>query len=142
MTVDKNELRMLAEAATHKEWYAGNAYDKPFILKYQIITDTPDGKYVLLDGNQNFPDDCAANVAFVGAANPSTIFALLDELEQMTNNRDMWREQCRSQSVALHEVRANEKQAMAYLHDIREIVGGHDYPEMIQRIRMITEAMK
>lgn len=195
--VNKEELRRLAEAASHKDWYAGNAFDKPFILKYQIITDTPDGKYVLLDGNQNFREDCVANVAFVGAANPAAVLSLMDELSQATLQcakhgkalqeigaalslsagsdlhkqcvpeiyrllqsigsgvTEAYKERIACQEVIDHlraenerlraqlaESQANDRTAMAYLHDIREIVGGYDYPEMIQRIRMVTEAIK
>ncbi len=66
---------------------------------------------------------------------PSTILGLLDELEQMTNNRDMWREQCSRQSATLSEARDNERQAMAYLHEVREIIGGHDFPAMVRNVQ-------
>lgn len=81
--LNRAELRRLAEAAAHKDWYAGNAYGKPLILNSQIITDTPDGKYVLLDGNHHFRADCVANVAFVGAANPAAVLSLLDECDRL-----------------------------------------------------------
>ncbi len=84
----KAELRRLAEAAAHKDWYAGNAYGKPFILNSQIITDTPDGKYVLLDGNHHFRADCVANVAFVGAASPAAVLSLLDQCDKAEAERD------------------------------------------------------
>ena len=86
--LNKAELRRLAEAAAHKDWYAGNAYGKPFILNSQIITDTPEGKYVLLDGNHHFRADCVANVAFVGAANPATVLSLLDQCDKAEAERD------------------------------------------------------
>jgi hypothetical protein len=79
--VNKQELRRLAEAASHKEWRAGNAYGKAFILKYQIIADTDDGAYVLMEGNNNFPEHSVPNIAYVGAANPAAILFLLGELD-------------------------------------------------------------
>lgn len=124
MTIDKQDLRRLAEASKFGAWFKSGD---------------------LLCANQKTGESHGLNVEddrFIAAANPSTILALLDELEQVTNNRDMWQEQCRSQSAALEEVRANERQAMAYLHDVREIVGGCDYPEMIQRIRHLESCKR
>lgn len=79
--LNKQELRRLAEALPHKDWYAGNAYGKKFIADYQVIAPTPEGNYVLLEGNQNFLDHAVANVAFVGACSPSAVLALLDEID-------------------------------------------------------------
>ena len=118
--VNKAELRRLAEAAAHKDWYAGNAYDKPFILKYQIITDTPDGKYVLLDGNKNFPDDCVANVAFVGAANPAAVLSLLDECERLQATCEGLDRQNDAISDEIGKVAAERDAALAELEACRK----------------------
>lgn len=80
--LNKHELRRLAQSLPHKDWYAGNAYGKKFIADYQVIAPTPEGNYVLLEGNQNFLDHAVANVAFVGACSPAAIISLLDELAQ------------------------------------------------------------
>lgn len=139
MIIDKQELRRFAKAATFGPWESvkRTEYDgSPF---YLIQTQVERNGWEIAEIRMDVPHD---NAAFIAAANPSTILALLDELEQVTNNRDMWQEQCRSQSAALQEVRANEKQAMAYLHDVREIVGGYDYPEMIQRIRYLESCKR
>lgn len=123
--VEKAELRRLAEAAAHKDWYAGNAYDKPFTINSQIITDTPDGKYVLLDGNHHFRADCVANVAFVGAASPAVVLSLLDseaqakcEAGHAIQQKDAAYEKCnhlRSElDAALAELEACRKDAERY----------------------------
>ncbi len=151
MEVNKEELRRLAEAAAHKYWYAGNAYDKPFIRKYQIITDTPDGKYVLLDGNQNFPEHCVANVAFVGAANPAAILSLLDELDEAHNGMkyahamrlkkviDGLRADNEGLRAQLAESQANDRTAMGYLAEVRAAVGGDDFPAMVRNVQALRK---
>lgn len=125
--VKKAELRRLAEAAAHKDWYAGNAYDKPFILNSQIITDTPDGKYVLLDGNHHFRADCVANVAFVGAASPAVVLSLLDseaqakcEARHAIYQKDAAYAECKAlraeRDAALAELEACKSQIRALIH--------------------------
>lgn len=89
--LNKQELRRLADAVPHKDWYAGNAYGKKFIADYQVIAPTPEGNYVLLEGNQNFLDHAVANVAFVGACSPSAVLALLDENELLRCDAERYR---------------------------------------------------
>lgn len=78
------ELKRLAEEATGGDWYAGNAYDKRFIAAYQVIVKIEEGNYVILEGNQNFLEDARRNVAYVAAANPKTILALIAENEKLS----------------------------------------------------------
>lgn len=79
-----DELDSKAKAATAGTWRAGNAYDKPFIPKYEVVVDTPEGAYVLLSGNHNFLPDAVANVAHAAAANPATILALTAHIRSLT----------------------------------------------------------
>jgi len=81
------ELRELAQAATPGPWRTGNAYDKSFFSKHQILVDTSDGPYVILEGNNHFPKDCAANVAFAAAANPGAVLELLAHIERLEANQ-------------------------------------------------------
>lgn len=143
---EKAELRRLAEAAAHKDWYAGNAYDKPFILNSQIITDTPDGKYVLLDGNHHFRADCVANVAFVGAASPAVVLSLLDQCDglmaQHARDSATLRELCQARDDAKKErdVALAEREELRRLLDC--FVKGESDPDENQSERhmYVTEA--
>lgn len=85
------EIEALANAVPHQTWRAGNAYGKAFILNYQVIADTPDGAYVLMEGNNNFPEDSVANAAYVGSAQPSTIRALISRLRAAEKDAGRYR---------------------------------------------------
>ena len=41
--------------------------------------------------------------------------------------------ECEKLRTALAESRANDQQAMRYLNQVREIVGGDDFPDMVRR---------
>ncbi|MBD1554687.1 ead/Ea22-like family protein [Pseudomonas typographi] len=81
MTIDYAELKRLAEAAQGRNWRAGNFYGKAFIPAYQVIAETDEGACVILEGNKNFLPEAKANIAFVAAANPAAILALIAENE-------------------------------------------------------------
>ncbi|MBD1602107.1 ead/Ea22-like family protein [Pseudomonas typographi] len=83
MTIDYAELKRLAEAAQGRNWRAGNFYGKAFIPAYQVIAETDEGACVILEGNKNFLPEAKANIAFVAAANPAAILALIAENEQL-----------------------------------------------------------
>lgn len=76
----KAELRRRAALATKGEWRAGNAFHRALVNKHQILVDTDDGVYVILEGNRYFLEDSEANIAFVEAANPQNIEALLEHV--------------------------------------------------------------
>lgn len=70
MTVDKDKLRQLAEAATPGPWFASPSHDH-----YKVLQDNDSGLLPEIAGV-----DERANTAFIAAANPATVLALLDEL--------------------------------------------------------------
>ena len=78
-------LRAAAEAATPGQWRTGGS--KPDSLHEitvygsQVVVDTDIGPKVLMEGNGNFYDEAAANAAFVAAANPAMVLALLDNID-------------------------------------------------------------
>jgi len=84
----QQQLRELAQAAPHKDWRAGSYYGKPFLADIEVLADTPDGLMVVMQGNQNFTAESVAAVAFVGAASPATVLALLDELDTANANHE------------------------------------------------------
>lgn len=51
------------------------------------------------------------------------------------------KDKCRSLEVALAESRANDKQAMAYLTQIRELVGGDDLPDMVEKVKELQSKL-
>ncbi len=80
MTIDHQQLRDLASKATPGEWRQGN------VEKHHIFVESQDAHWlgherVLLRMNKHFPHE--ADAAFIAAASPSTVIALLDELEQL-----------------------------------------------------------
>lgn len=79
----QQQLSELAQAAPHKDWRAGSYYGKPFLADIEVLADTPEGLVVVMQGNQNFTAESVAAGAFVGAASPATVLALLDELDQL-----------------------------------------------------------
>ncbi len=80
-----DELKRLAEASTQGVWRAGNAYSKAFVPAYQIVVETDEGPYVIMEGNQNFLPDAVANIAYVAAASPAAILELIAENERLRN---------------------------------------------------------
>jgi hypothetical protein len=91
MTINKDELRRLAEAATPGLWH--HATDVGQVGSVDV------GDRVLAQAQQLSPRDNAqrdANASFIAAANPSTILALLDELEAAQRDAERYLKLCRS----------------------------------------------
>ncbi|MFN7610550.1 MAG: ead/Ea22-like family protein, partial [bacterium] len=78
---DNSELRRLAEAATPGEWKStyvkGHAFDQVFVENVDLICDVY-GR-------------TSADAAYIAAANPARILALLDEVEALKRERDKWK---------------------------------------------------
>lgn len=121
----QQQLRELAQAAPHKDWRAGNYYSKPFLLDIEVLADTPDGLMVVLQGNQNFAAESVASVAFVGAASPAAILALLDEIERLQD--------------ALQEERQLRAKVGRIAHYLNEFASGRS---SFSRIREINDAIQ
>lgn len=47
--------------------------------------------------------------------------------------------ECEELRRALSESRANDRQAMAYLNEVRAIVGGDDFPGMVERVAKLQD---
>ena len=75
MTIDKQELKALAEAATPGPW------------KKTIDGVMPEGRGFGIFGNSG-ATDAEENRTFIAAANPATILALLAEIEQLRNSHE------------------------------------------------------
>ncbi|EXF45212.1 hypothetical protein BAY1663_02291 [Pseudomonas sp. BAY1663] len=60
--------------------------------------------------------------------------ALQDALSAVTAERDRLQSQ-------LAETQANDRAAMGYLHDVRQLVGGSDFPEMVRNVARMVDAL-
>ena len=130
MTIDINELRRLAQAATSGEWY---------VERGNHIC----GRIEVTDGEEEWPPviactdddetnvDFEANAAFIAAANPTAISELLDRLEVAEKERDheKWlRERAEDYAKAVEEQREalrariaemEKQEPVAWLHETR-----------------------
>ena len=59
---------------------------------------------------------------------------LMRALEQV----DALQVECEKLRAALSESQANDRQAMYYLNQVRKIVGGYDFPDMVERCRELV----
>lgn len=96
MKVDMVKLRILAETATGGDWE----------YRLGLIRTMPDADgYVPIAVAPNSPKSWRgqrdANMGFIAAAKPDAILSLLDELERLERNRDMWKAQCAVQAGQL-----------------------------------------
>ena len=89
MTIDTNELRRLAQAATPGPWKTGQYLGS--LRQFVIHTDVGDkgrGSDVAFTSIAFGSDETVANARLIAAANPSAISELLDRLEATEEERD------------------------------------------------------
>ena len=80
------EIEKTARAATGGQWRQGERH-----YRHQVITegyglfppDTSFGQYVILDGNQNFPEDAKKNVAHAASANPAAVLEMAQLIREL-----------------------------------------------------------
>lgn len=72
---------------------------------------------------------------YIAAAQPSAILALLDKVEALEKERD-------ELAALFAESRANDSAAMGYLSQVRKIVGGDDFPAVIDKVRELAQPSK
>lgn len=123
MTIDINELRRLAQAATSGEWYVerGNhIYGRNEVTDgeevwHPVIACTDDDEV-----NVNFE----ANAAFIAAANPAAVSEMIDRLEATEKDRSNFIVEigrlCAQCDALRAKIEAMEKQEpVAWLHESR-----------------------
>ena len=71
------EIEARAKVATKGAWRVGEWMPRETVGRHQVVVDTDEGPYVILEGNQNFIDDANENAAFVAAANPAAILSII-----------------------------------------------------------------
>lgn len=93
MTINKDELRRLAEAATPGPWhyYAGETDEEAAWSTQFPTVGGPDSEIIGTEGFYSEKSRDEANAEFVAAANPTTILALLDELEAAQKDAGRYR---------------------------------------------------
>ena len=62
-------------------------------------------------------------------------YVLYEDYEALQADYQRLQTECLAMSQVLAECRANDRQAMYYLNQVREIVGGDDFPDMVERCR-------
>lgn len=78
----------------------------------------------------------------IAESNLSTIDELRDEVERKGVITGSYIAQAQTLDDQLKTARLDERHAMNYLQEVRDIVGGDDFPAMIQKIREMAEAAK
>ena len=78
--IDTNELRKLCTSATPGPWYISAPSEQA------VWYDIKDRRYLIADTSSGFTDD--GNAEFIAAANPATVLALLDALDDAHRNMD------------------------------------------------------
>ena len=64
------------------------------------------------------------------------------EMMRAIGQVDVLQAECEKLRHALFESRANDQQAMAYLSEVRALVGGDDFPDMVRRCERLRKAIR
>lgn len=92
--IDEQKLRELAEAATPGPWHwdsdpiKGDPLDR---VRFRVVAT---GRTITQCYYSSSDDMAQKEAEWIATANPATITALLDELQNLRNDRDSWAEQC------------------------------------------------
>lgn len=79
---DLDDLRRKARAATPGPWRAGAVQKDRVFAPYAGALEGPNGERVLLRMNEHFPNE--ADAAFIAAAHPGVVLALLDRIAALS----------------------------------------------------------
>jgi Ead/Ea22-like protein len=117
-------LRQLAEAATPGPWIeAGPSFGAPLPVRLDsVVTDFEDeDENVTVCDDVVDPDDCA----YIAAANPAAILALLDDLDQTNEMNAQLREQNTALDKACAELEAKvdaQRKALSHFTDVLQSI--------------------
>lgn len=118
------------------------------ICRVDTMCESDDGDYVLYedyealqDNYQRLQAECErlrntlsqVATAVGGYADPSCSLEFMEEIPKEVESVV----QRLVQDLA--ESRANDQQAMYYLNQVREVVGGYDFPDMVERCRELVK---
>ena len=111
------------------------------ICRVNTMHESYNGDYVLYEDYEALQDECErlrnilsqVTTAVGGYADPSCSIEFMEEIPKEV-------ELVVQRLVQdLVESRANDRQAMYYLNQVREIVGGDDFPDMVERCRELLK---
>ncbi|NLC21504.1 MAG: ead/Ea22-like family protein [Halomonadaceae bacterium] len=135
-TVDKAKLRELAEGATPGPWMAASDWDR-----YAVMQHRSPHKRVVCSGNQNNAERWGydhwsgcdrADADFIATANPATVLTLLDEIETLRKNAELYR--------ALRAMHWHDSPLAVVRNPKVAIKPGHDCPSGDRLDEAIMEA--
>lgn len=120
--IDKQALREVAEKATPGRWeyYPGNTS-----IEYNVNSmDEDQGSIVYVDSGDFTQKQTDLNGAFIAAANPTTVLALLDELEAEQRISSTWRKTAESNREKLEAAEKRIAVLEASHGKLREAMAG------------------
>lgn len=120
--IDKRALREAAEKATPGRWeyYPGNTS-----IEYNVDSmDEGQGSIVYVDSGDFTKKQTDLNGAFIAAANPATVLALLDELEAEQRISSTWRKTAESNREKLEAAERRIAKLSASHGKLREAMAG------------------
>lgn len=124
MTIDTNELRRLAQAATPGPWYVTGKLTRYVEARIDggLIQEVAACGPTKADGGYGPQQE--ANARLIAAANPATISELLDRLEAAEKERDWHAERCEDATNECAALRAKieqmeQQEPVAWLHESR-----------------------
>lgn len=135
--IDKAALRALAEAATPGPWAVHTRAATAVQGSTGFAVATTGGYSTTTRNADDVGRELEGNAAFIAAANPATILALLDELERTERSRDMWKEQVATQAAQIEACRAEAARWEPYTPEVqaRFEKTGYDEPEVWLALR-------
>lgn len=89
MNIDKSQLKALAESATFGQWVPDGEYvNEHGNVLYAYVAHESGGRVAEAFANclVRTDEQCRANAAFIAAANPATVLALLAEIERLSQS--------------------------------------------------------
>ncbi|MHB2053359.1 ead/Ea22-like family protein [Pseudomonas sp. VEM90] len=99
MSIDKDKLKALALAATPGQWVTEGEYvNEHGHLPYAYVAHENSGMIAEAFANcrVNTDVECRANAAFIAAANPANVLALLSEIDALNDRATYWRQRAKS----------------------------------------------
>jgi hypothetical protein len=98
----RKDLRAKAEQATEGEWEVEESH----LGDHRVMSQSENGKVVIFGGHI-IKGASPANAAFIAAANPQTVIALLDEVERLRRENDIRAQALRDIRKVGHNVYPN-----------------------------------
>lgn len=119
MSIDRDKLKALAEAATAGQWVTEGEYvNEHGNVLYAYVAHENSGMIAEAFANCRVKTDeeCRANAAFIAGANPANVLALLAEIEALHDRAAYWRQ--RAKSAEGHLYSADFQTACDELHRV------------------------